>query len=267
MSEPALASAVPVPVPRREVLLVEPSRTLRRVYAERCRAVGLEPVEVEGTLEALAQVTRRRPAAILCSLEQEDLPGGSLVAALKSSREHAAIPVVVLTSREEARTHFRGPAPDLVLRKLGNLRGALDDFFLSLGLGGELGDDDALPLYGMHLLVAEDSKVQQRFLAQLLHVAGARVELAATGLEAVELALGGDYDLVLMDLEMPELDGFEAAEQLRAAGVTTPLIACTALPDGGELTERAAAAGFLQLVPKPVDRDTLIDLCLDHHPG
>jgi len=83
------------------------------------------------------------------------------------------------------------------------------------------------------ILLAEDGKDNQLLISTILRKAGAQVELAANGREAFDRAMaamsaGGSYDAILMDMQMPEMDGYEATRQLRTGGYTGPIIALTA---------------------------------------
>lgn len=112
------------------------------------------------------------------------------------------------------------------------------------------------------ILLAEDSPDNQRLIRHLLHRAGAKVALADNGQSAVELALhaagqGSAYHLILMDMQMPVLDGYEATSRLRAAGYRQPIVALTAHALRSE-HEKCRAAGCDDVCTKPVDRAALI---------
>ena len=111
------------------------------------------------------------------------------------------------------------------------------------------------------LLVVDDVKVNQRLVSAMLSAVGFRIDLAANGLEAVEAVRSLPYDLVLMDVQMPEMDGLEATRQIRAiegAAGTVPIIAMTANAMRGD-RERCLQAGMNDYVSKPIDRSTLLD--------
>jgi len=109
------------------------------------------------------------------------------------------------------------------------------------------------------VLVAEDNRVNQRVLVRLLERLGCRVELAADGHEAVERVRSAAYDLVLMDCQMPVLDGFDATREIRALGgeaARIPIVAVTAHALPGD-RERCLEQGMDDYVTKPLRMDEL----------
>lgn len=117
--------------------------------------------------------------------------------------------------------------------------------------------EDAEPLAGIKLLVADDHDDLRSALELLLVDAGAKVETAGDGLEALDRATRKRFDLVLLDVEMPGLDGLTVAAQLRDRGKATPIIAVTAHALREE-RERCFAAGCSGVVTKPFDMRVLI---------
>ena len=119
--------------------------------------------------------------------------------------------------------------------------------------------ETAKPLAGLSLLLVEDNKINQMIARRILETAGAAVEVVAGGAEAVATltAGSGGFDAVLMDIQMPGMDGYEATRQIRARlGRALPVIAMTAnaLPAD---RERALAAGMNDHISKPLDIDLL----------
>ncbi len=108
------------------------------------------------------------------------------------------------------------------------------------------------------VLLAEDGQDNRQILSLYLRRAGADVVLAENGRVAVERAAAENLNLILMDIEMPELDGFAATRQLRAAGCTLPIIALTA-HTSPENQNRCFAAGCTSYVNKPIDKGTLLN--------
>ncbi|CAG1007254.1 two-component system, sensor histidine kinase and response regulator [Myxococcaceae bacterium] len=113
----------------------------------------------------------------------------------------------------------------------------------------------------LRVLVAEDNAVNQRLLLRLLEKLGCRADAVANGREAVEAVGSVPYDLVLMDCQMPELDGLDATRCIRASGADgerLPIIAVTANSLPGD-RERCFEAGMQGYVSKPVSLDRLYD--------
>lgn len=124
-------------------------------------------------------------------------------------------------------------------------------------------------LAGLRLLVVEDNLLNQQVAQELLSHAGAYVQVANNGQQGIDIFLKTQppFDLVLMDIQMPVMDGYEATRVLRQEmGVTTPIVAMTA---NAMASDRAAclAAGMDDHVGKPIDLAELIDTVLRHCPG
>ena len=123
-------------------------------------------------------------------------------------------------------------------------------------------------LAGRRILLAEDSRDNQRLIGTLLRRAGATVEIVGNGRDALERALQAlaseePFHVVLMDMQMPELDGYQATRALRERGYTLPVVALTAHAMTGH-REECLAAGCDDYLTKPVDRALLLELAARH---
>jgi CheY-like chemotaxis protein len=114
-------------------------------------------------------------------------------------------------------------------------------------------------LSGGRVLLAEDGIDNQRLLAAYLRQAGLEVTVVGNGRDAVETALRRDFDLVLMDIQMPVLDGMEATRTLRAAGYTRPIVALTANVMRSDI-QRYLELGCDDVLAKPVDRERFYEV-------
>jgi signal transduction histidine kinase/DNA-binding NarL/FixJ family response regulator/HPt (histidine-containing phosphotransfer) domain-containing protein len=113
------------------------------------------------------------------------------------------------------------------------------------------------------ILLAEDGEDNQELLGAHLRGAGTEVTIAPNGRRAVELARAEHFDLILMDMQMPELDGYGAAAELRAGGMTTPIVALTANAMA-EDRAKCLAAGCTDYLAKPVERQQLLAMVSRH---
>jgi CheY-like chemotaxis protein len=108
---------------------------------------------------------------------------------------------------------------------------------------------------GGRVLVVEDNAVNQKLVRLMLTRLGCHVEIASSGPEAIGMAAGGGYDLVLMDWQMPGMDGLETARRLKAQwteGAEVPIVAVTASAMQGD-REACLAAGMCDYLAKPID--------------
>lgn len=120
------------------------------------------------------------------------------------------------------------------------------------------------PLQGLRVLVAEDNQVNQVVIAKHLEKLGAEVELVENGKLAVAAMAAQAFDVVLMDCEMPLMDGYTATRVLRQGrGLETPIIALTAHA-GDEHRLKAMDAGMNGYLTKPISRAELVSTVLDH---
>ena len=129
-----------------------------------------------------------------------------------------------------------------------------------VGAGSDLTDDQAPPmLRSLSVLVAEDNDINQMVIGEILTAAGHRVRFADTGTAAVEAVRTDSFDLVLMDISMPEMDGLTATRLIRAlpgGKANIPIVALSAHAMAGD-RERFLAQGMDDYVMKPVDPPTL----------
>ena len=141
----------------------------------------------------------------------------------------------------------------------------------------ELTDDESTPSFlkrvdeegpGGHILLVEDGEDNRRLVAFTLKKAGFEISHAVNGKDGVELAVvardaGQPFDLIVMDMQMPVMDGYEATRQLRAAGETAPIIALTAHALKGN-RKRCLEAGCDDFATKPVNRRQFVTKILTH---
>ncbi|MBO9153050.1 PAS domain S-box protein [Chitinophaga sp. GCM10012297] len=118
------------------------------------------------------------------------------------------------------------------------------------------------PLQGKNILLAEDNLVNQKLAIRTLANAGAAVELAENGVEALEKLRSHKYDCILMDIQMPQMDGLEATRKIRDGGSSIPIIAMTASALKGD-RERCLMAGMNDYISKPFIPNELFQKILE----
>jgi len=118
----------------------------------------------------------------------------------------------------------------------------------------------------IHVLLVEDAPDNRVLVSRFIKAAGARVDCVDNGLEGVMSALSGKYDLVLMDIQMPRMDGFEAVRLLRREGYQGPIVALTAHAMKSD-REQCLEAGFDDHLVKPINRKALIETLRRYAPG
>ncbi len=120
-------------------------------------------------------------------------------------------------------------------------------------------------LAGAHALLVEDNDINQEIAVELIEQAGLRVDVASNGLEAVRAAMDTDYDIILMDIQMPEMDGLEATEKIRRLekpwGRDVAILAMTAHALVGD-REKSLESGMNAHIVKPIDPDELYEALL-----
>ena len=211
----------PVDTSRPLVLVIEDDAAAAELLARQLQAGGFRTEVARSGTEAVAKARTLRPAAITLDILLPELDGWEVITRLKRDEETSDIPVVVVSVVDNP--------------ELGKALGALD-YFVKPVDGRELVDrlarfklkpneDD-----GTTVLVVDDEAANRHWLTRILEPAGFHVRLAAGGQEAIDLAKAHPPDLVLLDLMMPEVTGFDVVEALRADPRTqdTPIMILTA---------------------------------------
>lgn len=200
-----------VPAETRElILIVEEDDATRRVIASRLKEAGFRTVDAGGGAEAINAARELRPAVITLDMVMPSLEGWTVLAALRDDPRTRDIPVVVASIVDDRELAMSLGAADYVPKPfpIDDLLGAIERL-----LAGGPG----------RVLVVDDDEETRELVRRHLTAAGMEVQVAAGGNEALELAFGQDHDLLVTDLLMPEMSGFELILRLRAADRTRNL--------------------------------------------
>jgi len=250
------------------VLIIDDNATNRHILRELARGWSLQPEEADSAklgLEKLVQAAEAGCPFRLVFMD-EQMPGMDGIDALKRLRATPGIsdvPVLVLTSANQV---SRAAAGELGVQNY--LSKPVKPAELLLAIRGALGALQATRLKtsaepmtevrgGPHLriLAAEDNLINRQVAVAFLHKLGHQVTLAVNGAEALAKWRAGAFDLIFMDVQMPEMDGFEVTRQIRqeekASGSHIPIIAMTAHAMTGD-RERCLESGMDDYISKPI---------------
>ena len=249
------------------VLIVDDNATNRRILEEWLRRWQMEPTVAGDGAAAMKAlwlgVALGRPyALVLLDARMPDMDGLALAAIIRQRAELSGSRIVLLTSgdRPGDLARLRELRIDAHLLKPVQQDELLETIYRVIGRTG----DEASPArqapqtpatVPLHILVAEDNEFNAQHLKQLLGLRGHSVRLATDGREALDLAGGEAFDLLLLDIHMPELDGFHVVrvlrERERSAGGHLPVIALTAR-SREEDRRQCLAAGMDDYLSKPI---------------
>jgi CheY-like chemotaxis protein/HPt (histidine-containing phosphotransfer) domain-containing protein len=251
--------------------VVDDNATNRRILTTHLDAWGMESRATGSPLEALGwiQADERFDIGIL-DMHMPEMDGVALARGIRESSAGTELPLVLFTSlgRREARAEEEGFAAYLHKPiKPSHLFDALATVLSErpvhvrerAPVRTEL-DPDMARRHPLRILLAEDNVVNQKVALRILGQMGYRADIAGNGLEAIDAVARQAYDVVLMDVQMPELDGFEASRELnrRWPGERRPrIVAMTANAMQGD-RELCAAAGMDDYVAKPIRVEELI---------
>jgi PAS domain S-box-containing protein len=261
------APALPEPAAALTVLVADDNPAACAALADACAGFGWQVDRAPRGTDALALLrgARRYDLAFIDSA-MPDLDGATLLSYARDDRAQA-LPRCALLAADPERARLdalaAGLQVDAILAKPVTPR-ALREALAQMRGSRKAAPPAAAPLagrlLGARVLLVEDNLINQEVASYILVHAGARVDVAASGQAAVSmLAAGARYDVVLMDLQMPVMNGFEAAVAIRALGFSgLPIVAMTANAMD-EDRQRALAAGMNAHLTKPIDVDRLVD--------
>ncbi len=255
----------------KRVLVVDDNATNRRIATVHLDTWGMRARATESPLEALEWLKGGEgfDLAIL-DMHMPEMDGVSLARAIRSLPAAAGLPLILFTSlgRREAHAEDEGFAaylhkpikPSQLFDALASVLADQPVHVAARAPGtGPVIDPELAERHPLRILLAEDNVVNQKVALRLLAQMGYRADVAANGLEAIEAVARQTYDVVLMDVQMPELDGFEASREInRCWREARPrIVAMTANAMQGD-RELCAAAGMDDYVAKPIRIEELV---------
>lgn len=262
----------------KRIAVLEPSTRWTSVIREHLDAWGVKSAFFRSKSDGIAGLkeaaTTNRPFDIvILGLRLTDDSAQSFIKAVRQTPETAKLPIIVLTQLGTSAT-LSEMAGEIIAQVQKPLR--LSELFNALQ-GAFVGPQETDPRREeveskerqteRPVLVVDDNEINQLVAVEELELAGYRTEVASDGAEALEKVKQGDYLLVLMDCQMPVMDGYTATKEIRKFEMTvskrTPIIALTAHAMGGE-RERVLSAGMDDYLSKPFRPESLRKLMRQH---
>lgn len=255
----------------RRVLIVDDSATNRRILTLQAQSWGMLPRETGSPREALAWIVRGDPFDVaLLDMRMPEMDGLELATEIRKLRTASALPLVMLSSQGRRETDVpEGLFTALLTKplKASQIYNALVEL-LEAHPGPTPAAVAAQPQYDatlgerhpLRVLLAEDNRINQRLALLMLGRLGYRADVAANGLEALQCLRRQPYDVVLMDVQMPEMDGLEATRAIwrEWPGEGRPRIVALTANATREDREGCLAAGMDDYLSKPILVEELV---------
>lgn len=257
------------------VLIVDDNETARTVFHEAIKSLAMEGTAVPSGRHALEELRRARDAGtpfdvVLMDALMPEMTGLETARYIQSEDWQTHAPKIILVTtpdQEDIYQQADSVGIDAVLAKPFN-QSQLFNAIINLRSKTEpaarpdsdqkAAGPDTQMLSGALVLLVEDNDINQQVARELLEGAGMRVSIAQNGREAVAMVAEQPFDAVLMDIQMPEMDGYEATQAIREDDrfQDIPIIAMTAHALASE-REKCLAGGMNDYVTKPIDPDLL----------
>ncbi len=245
------------------VAIIDDNRTNRTILERYVTSWGMHGRSFDSGHEALREIRRashgEAPFEVaIVDLMMPEMDGAAVAAAMLSDEAIGDIAVILLTSAGKSEEDIPGVDAEMVKPvRPSQLFDVLQTVLADRPGGGRAEPTThaaALRGNGARVLVVDDNAANQKVALRMVERLGYRADVASTGAEAVTMVGRGHYDALLIDCQMPEMDGYEATRQIRhneRGGRHVPIIAMTADAVSGE-RERCLAAGMDDYITKPI---------------
>jgi CheY-like chemotaxis protein len=246
------------------VLIVDDLKVNRKILGHQLEAQGMMVIEAASGKEALAWLERRETIDVaVLDMQMPEMDGVDLAERIHSLADYRTLPLVMLTSLgryDGKRTDFVGflTKPVKAAQMLDLLSSIFGRAREIVSVAQAMTERELGARHPLRILLAEDNVVNQKVALKILDKMGYRADVATNGKEALEAVERQRYDVVLMDVQMPEMDGIEATTRIRDRfGDERPrIIALTANALQGD-RERYLGVGMDDYISKPIKADEL----------
>ena len=255
------------------VLVVDDSEASLIILESLLKTLKMEPTTASSGVQALSILDStpddEQFSLVLMDYKMPGMNGAETTKKIKADprlKDKLSVIMVSAFGREDIMAHSMGSGADAFLVKPVNISYLLDTILAVMGLKPNLSgkrkktDEENVPgldtVCGARVLLVEDNEINQQIAVELMENVGLVVDVADNGLQALRALEGGkdrDYDLVFMDIQMPEMDGLTAARAIRGQGITDlPIVAMTAHAMSSD-RDKSLRAGMNDHITKPID--------------
>ncbi|QIZ78912.1 response regulator [Ferrimonas lipolytica] len=246
-----------------KAIVVDDNHSALQIYSTYLRDLGFQVETADNGADALNLIKEHQPVLVLIDWMMPEMDGLELVEQIHHLQQQNGIETVpeilMMTAyRGESVQHEvkQGRVHTLLQKpfKQNDLQDAVLDAFASkFEPAVKAEQPEPLPQTNeqAHILLVEDNLINQQIATELLKSAGYQVSLAVNGADAVQAVTDNQYDLVLMDIQMPVMDGLRATKEIRKSNTDIPIIAMTAHAMSGD-RDKSLAAGMNDHITKPI---------------
>jgi len=253
----------------KSILVVDDNETNRKILEVQLGLWKLVPVMAESAEEALKILSSRKFDLVLSDMQMPDMDGVQLTTIIKNKYPH--LPVILLSSvGDEAKSKYPGLFAAVLTKPVKQQQlSRVIQINLQQNTEPEL-PEKAIPVlltaefaekYPLNILVAEDNLINQKLILRILNKLGYQPMMAENGLEVLSLTELHTFDVILMDIQMPMMDGLEATQMIRNSKIKQPVIIAMTANAMPEDKEDCLKAGMNDYLSKPVHLESFLS-CL-----
>ncbi len=273
---PQLEIPHPTELKNKSVLIVDDNETNRQVLIIQCQKLGMKTIVASSGKEALLMLKNKyqKTEVAILDMQMPAMDGVTLAKQIHSIPDFHSLPLILLSSigQLENNNYIRqvnwhtiinkpikqSQLSDILINVFSSKSGQDNSFVVQNNVHSQF--EDIASVTPLKILIAEDNIVNQKVITNILKRLGYRADVVANGLEVLETLRRQSYDLILMDVQMPEMDGLTATRQIRTLwhspnsnfqGNPPSIIAMTANAMEGD-RENCLAAGMDDYLSKPV---------------
>lgn len=253
----------------RRVLIIDDNQTNLTILKVQLEHWALAAVTAMSAKEALQILSYdKRFDLVITDMEMPGMDGVGLARAIKA--ETNPLPVILLSSiGDESKKKYPGLFSSILTKpvKQNNLcksiqvaLGSVKDDVRAPESGGDVLSNQVAVQFPLRVLVAEDNLINQKLILRILDKLGYKPDMAQNGIEVLQMMNKVNYDVILMDVQMPKMDGLEATEKIRKLNITQPFIIAMTANAMAEDKDTCLQSGMDDYIAKPMKLEELVNL-------